>query len=441
MSIYKFNVDWISAQEKIINSSASIEAATKQRSYYDKLGAYLWELSPYPFLIEKQEYQQLQQAGKSLLAIQSKIMQHLTSTMSKAEILTMFNVPSAIADSIDWHELQQGEFTFGRFDIVASEQGYKFIEINIHASVGCVDLFDSYQIFEQSLGLPSIEGNYSPCLDLISMFSKAIKRKNYQRIVMLEGSEHSKAGYIHISYYQPYIESISEGLPVYACTELDYPQEWLTPEEGEKTLIMRAFTYSDLIDRADFIQQLYGSGATILSNFEAEIRMNKKWFTLFWSEEYRHLLTESEINTIQQYTAKTIALKTNNITSLITDKDKYIFKVNHGYGGEDVFFGNSYSPSDLKQRLSEHQLSQWSCQEVIESPSLIMSHDLTSKPEPHTIVLGLYVNAEHCAGMMMRLSKTSQVVNVSSGAAILAWIIPVNDNEKIKMMNCLDKIN
>ena len=440
MSLYQYNLDWISAQESMINSPASQKSTADISNYYQQLNAHLWKLAPYPFVIDKSEYQELQQAGKCLMTIQSKILKHLCATKTKSEILAMFDVPADIANCINWQELQLNEFTFGRFDIVATANGYKFIEFNIHASVGCVDLFDSYQYVKQAFSFPQLPENVSPCHLLMQMFAKAIQRKKYRRIVMIEGSEHSKAGYIHISFYRPYMESVSQGIPIYECTELDYQQEWLTAEEGEHTLVMRAFTYSDLSDRADFIQQLYASGATIISDFEAEIRMNKKWFTLFWQSEYQQLLSAEEINVIEKFTARTTQLNDNNLAKLIAEKDNYIFKINHGYGGDGVFFGKSLPTEVLSEKLSQFELTQWSCQETIDSPNLTISSDLNAKPQAHKTVLGLYTNADYCAGMMMRLSKISDIVNVSSGAAILAWLLPVDAKEKENLISCLDEV-
>ena len=106
---------------------------------------------------------------------------------------------------------------------------------------------------------------------------------------LLEGSGAVK------SLFDSVTETISE-VPVSLVTEEDYPEEYLDSNEGKKTLIYRLALYDDL-NCYSLFSKIFASGATVINTFETEIRSNKKWFALFYDQQYHSILGEAERET------------------------------------------------------------------------------------------------------------------------------------------------
>ncbi len=438
MNFFDFNNDWIITLEKNKRKIHQAKVNDKIATYENNLGAYRYHVAPYFFLFDEKHFNELSCAIEHIMEAQRKIVKRICKIKKHEEILEYFNLPTDMKDLIDWQELQDGQYTFGRFDVLPHKYGYKFCEFNVHAAVGGIDMFDCYSIFRSKLQLPNIVERYSPFIDMASVVGKILKNGSYKRIVLLDWSTHSKAGYPHISYMKSYIEEICNDIPIIYCTEESYDASWLDPDEGKKTLVLRAFTYGDTNDRGLFIKKLKKSQATLFSDFESEIKMNKKWFAIFWEKEYQSILNDDERNTIKKYIPYTTVLDCHNFERIMNKKDKYIFKITNSYGGDNVFLGKDYSKKEILKKLTEKKLSNWVCQKVVDLPDLVASHDESGDPELHKVVLGIYVSSNQSNGVFLSMRKNIDFGKPISGSARMGWALVVNQDQKNQLISTLN---
>lgn len=433
MSFAKFNKPWINSFISKTKEFENQNHIQYMNNFLKKYGAN-HSTFPMPLVMEKSAYEALCQASQLLIQAQTKILKFLLSTHDQDHILEMFDLPKEANLFIDWDELKAGNKIIARPDIIPSNQGYKFCELNIESSLGGIKFFDCFSSYFSAIG-GDISTYLSPRKTIGNYLHKLVLDHKFERVFifclnqyLLEGSGTVK------SLFDSVKEAISE-VPVSIVTEEDYPEEFLNINHGKKTLIYRLALYDDLNCHSLF-SKIFASGATIINTFETEIRSNKKWFALFHDNQYQSILTEAERQTILKYTPFTISIHQDNIEYLIENKNNFVFKANRSYGGEAVFVGSDHNADFLRSTLKN--MKGGTAQEYIKCEAIYLPDGEKHELRQNKIVLGLFQILDQFTGLLIRGSIKNSVVNTKHGAKV-SWAFPISLQEREALMLTINK--
>lgn len=366
---------------------------------------------PYYFRIDPAVHAALTRATRVLVEAQEKLLRHLCATRTSDELQQMFNVPAAMAAQLDWPALASSGLRMLRADIIPTDSGYCFCELNHFSGVGGTECYYSAQAFAELLGR-SVSG-VSPIRQQAYLYLTECRRGGFTRFVILDSTEHRTAGYGEKWLLQRYLRLMAPDLEICYHDEKTYPAEWLAPEEAERTLIHRLVTFADTTDGGAFLVALRDSGATFSSFFEAELKMHRRWLSLLCKAEHQQLLTEEELDVVQRYVPHTFDLDRDNLDAVLADKDQLVLKRSYSYGGAGVVMGDQYGRDELRRLLSA-DISGWNCQRRVQASSLeLPGHDGTTVP--FYFVLGMYLYGDGASGLLVRGGPHSPIVNVGRG--------------------------
>jgi hypothetical protein len=282
-------------------------------------------------------------------------------------------------------------------------------------------------MYFHTLGYPDTGRPPGPLNLLATHYAQLVRKRGHVRVVILDSVEHGRHGYPRQLLLQRYLRAAIPGLAVELCDEQSYPQRWLTPAEGARTLVHRMFTHEEVTDDFAFLEQLWQSGASI-AGFESDLRMSKRFLVLMCDPAYRHLLDREELAAIDRYVPHSHALTEDNLAEAIAGRDELVFKWDDSasYGGSGVLIGAEHEAGELERRLREHGVERWICQRAVVAEELPLRAADDAEPLPYRVVLGLYWYGGATSGMMLRGSRSSRVVNASSATGRIGWAYPVS---------------
>ncbi|HJQ00747.1 MAG TPA: hypothetical protein VJ851_04035 [Jatrophihabitans sp.] len=373
---------------------------------------------PYICRVDAPTYRELVNATDELVTAQQKVMQAVCTSLPADELVRLFGVPPGLAAVVDWAELAASRFRLLRADIIPTESGYYFCEINHFSAVGGGEAYHSAKVFAELLGRP-VSG-VSPFRELAYHYIEECRRSGLERVVVLDSAEHRKLGFGEHRLLQEYLKLMAPDLEVGYWDDENYPREWLAEDEASRTLVHRLITLDETPDGGAFLSLLRERGCTVSCMFEAELKMHRKWFSLLCDPVYHHLLNPTEVAVIQRYVPHTFELDHGNLRSTLADKNDYVFKTSYSYGGKGILMGAEHSREDLEQRLRLPGIEAWTCQRVVPTASLELPPSATGERARHHVVLGMFGYGENYNGLFVRGAGGSQVVNVSQGGGV-SW--------------------
>jgi hypothetical protein len=371
---------------------------------------------PYYFRVDRATHDALAHATRVLVGAQERLLRHLCATRAPDELTRMFDVPAAMAAHLDWSELASSRPRMLRADIVPTDSGYYFCELNHFNGVGGLESYYSAYAFAELLGR-SVSG-VSPIRQLAHLYLTECRRGGFTRFVILDSTDHRAAGYGEKWLLRRYLHLMAPDLEIHYHDEKTYPTEWLAPEEARRTLVHRLITFDDTTDDGGFLVAVRDSGATFSSFFEAELKMHRRWLSLLCDPEHQSLLTEEERDVVQRYVPHTFEIDADNIDAVLAGKDELVLKRSYSYGGEGVVMGDRCRPDELRDLLGPDG-SGWSCQRRVRASSLeLPGPDGTAAP--FYFVLGMYLFGDGASGLLVRGGPHSPVVNVGRGGGV-SW--------------------
>ena len=418
-----FNKPWI--DHILLNKDLSIvqEAIQETYNFMKKCHSSL-PILPIPLIIEKDCYQDICSASKLLIEAQTKIIKFLLSAHTQDEILEMFNLPHSIKSYIDWDALNKVNKIIGRFDIVPSDKGYKFCEINADTTSGGIKIYDCFKDY----GNLFIKGhdNMSPRYNIAKYIREMIAEHKFDKVIIFTIKKYLFGGSGTVQSLFDYIAANIPEVPVMLFDEESYPINLLNSSENKKTLIYRIAAYKD-IHFHPLLTKIFDSGATIINKFETEIRWNKNWFSIFYDPKYQDLLTDNERAAILKFVPPSFQLTSENIESFLQNKNQYVFKLNRSYGGAGVYIGADNKTEFLREVLTN--VTEWTVQEIIECQELLLPEDESFEMKPHKVVLGLFHISDKYSGILVRANIKMRVINMNSGTKI-GWAFPCSKEER-----------
>jgi hypothetical protein len=390
-------------------------AARGANQLLDDLGLTFRSL-PYYFRIDAPTHAALSQATRLLVSAQNKLVRHLAVTRSGQDLAAMFEVPAGMAAHIDWAELATSGMCMLRADIIPTDSGYYFCELNHFSGVGAGEGYHSAHAFAELLGCPV--AGISPFRQLAHLYMTECRRAGLTRVVVLDTTQHRTQGFGEHLMMQRYLRLMAPDIETCYHDERTYPADWLAPDEAKQTLIHRIITYDDTCDNGAFITMVRDSGATFSCMFEAELKMHRKWFSLLCDPHYQHLLDEHEQAAIKRYVPHTFDVHPGNIDAVVADKDRLVFKRSYTYGGKGVLIGDEHSPDQLRTLLTK-DASAWIAQRRVYTSSLDMPA-ADGQMAPFFFALGMFMYGNNTSGPLVRAAARSSVVNVSQGGGV-SW--------------------
>jgi hypothetical protein len=438
MNFADFNENWISRLSACRDTLRERNANGKVRAYLDSYDAHAFHILPIPVVFPREDYEALVDAGRMLLSAQTKIIRHLYDAMGREGVLRLFRVSAEMVPLIDWDELIRGDRIVSRFDIVPADDGYYFCEINTDSSVAGAEIFDCLQVYADALDWSLADGFLSPHADKAQLVSRLVAEKGLERVLIFGLHMYENMGLPSFELEKAYFQAAMPDITVDIVDEFTYPEALLDPERGAKTLVYRVGVFEDMTCR-DLFGRIVASGATIVNTFESAIRMDKAWFSLFHDARYQAVLDTREVAAIRRYIPHTFQLSGADLDAVLTAKDEYVFKLNHSYGGAGVLLGPEHTVAALRTQLLERDIDNWTVQRLIPFRGIDMPYDEDFDPVTQNVVLAFYLIDGKARGMMIRASRTSRVVNVSQGTAKLVWAIPVDNDERSRLLDQLEQ--
>jgi hypothetical protein len=425
-----FNEEFVAALNERRDPAGETVAHANAAARVRGLGSKMLEECRFahPLLFNEAEFVELGRASSALLSAQLKIIRHLFATRSKESVLELFRMPRRLAAFINWDNLQHGDSTIGRMDVVPTRAGYFFCELNIFPGVGGGEACESANAYFESLGYPQVALTGCPLRELAGLYTGECRKRDLRRVVILDSTAHAQLGYPRQEFLKRYLEEANPGVAVELLDEVRYPKEWLTRSEGERTLVHRMFTYEEVTDDYAFFEKLWESGAVLTNGFEAELRMSKRLLAMLCEPGYQALLSDDEVAAIRKYLPHTFSLTEENLAFALRNKGELVFKWDAGssYGGSGVLMGGDWPTEVLERKLREAGVDGWICQRVVEAEMVALRSIDNTTPVEYRLVLGLYSYGGKPNGFLVRGSPTSKVVNVSNGGK-LGWAFVVSE--------------
>ncbi|PSJ29356.1 hypothetical protein B7P34_07605 [Streptosporangium nondiastaticum] len=375
---------------------------------------------PCHFRIAAAEHAALERATRLLADAQDKVLAHLCATLTADELAAMFEVRPEMAAHVDWPSLPSSRLRMLRADIIPTDTGYWFCELNHFSGVGGGEAYHAAHLHAEVLGRP-VTG-ISPFRQLALQYVTECRRAGLTRVVVLDTPGHRAQGYGQHLLLQQYIRHMAPGIELAYHDELTYPAEWLETGEARRTLVHRLVTFDDTTDNGAFLARLRACGATLSCMFEAELKMHRRWFALLCDQAHHHLLTAEERAAIEQYVPHTAVVGPADIDTVIADKDRLVFKRSYLYGGKGVLAGDQHTADELRDLLTRDDATWYAQRRVHASTIDLPSPDGT--PVPYHLVLGMYLYGDRTSGVVVRGAADSPVVNGSRSAG-MTWAFVV----------------
>jgi hypothetical protein len=437
MNFATYNRPWLdemrAQKERIVQSGA----LDRLKSRLLEQHAHKDPLLPVPLICDRAAFDALANAGLLVMSAQTKILRSLLQQQSRSEMLRRFHIPETMEDVVDWDELVAGDHTICRFDVVPSDDGYYFCELNPDSSVGGPEIADFVQVFCDAVGWPLADDMASPQHASVGLMRRVAAARGLKRVVLCDWSVNRGNGHLGFDLLRQHLVRALPELEVHLLYEDQYPAAWLAPAEGARTLVHRGFMYQDMTDGGAFVRRLRESGATVINTFETEIRMNKGWLAMFCDPQYHALLTPAEIEAITTYVPSTVAITPDSLEDLLGRKAELVFKLGVGYGGDGVWIGAEHAADHLRELIQAKGLARWIAQKLITFGGVALPVDARFELIPHNVVLGLYLIDGKASGLLLRASSSSKVVNVQSGAGAYGWAIPMTPAEQARHLATL----
>jgi hypothetical protein len=425
-----FNEEFIAALNERRDPAGETVAHAKAAALMRGLGSPKYEKNQFahPLLFSEAEFVELGRASNALLSAQLKIIRHLFATRSRESVFDLLRMPRRLAAFINWDNLQRGDATIGRMDIVPTRDGYFFCEFNIFPAVGGGEAYAGANTYFESLGYPQVGLTGCPLRDLAGHYAAECRKRDLRRVVILDSTAHSQLGYPRQELLKRHLEEAIPGLAVELLDEVRYPKEWLKRGEGEKTLVHRMFTYEEVTDDFAFFEKLWESGAVLTNGLEPELRMSKRFLAMLWEPGYQALFSDDEVAAIRKYLPHAFSLTEENIASALKNKDELVFKWDAGasYGGSGVLMGADWPVETLEQKLRESGVDHWICQRHVEAETVALRAANDTEAVDYKLVLGMFSYGGKPNGFLVRGSRTSKVVNITSGGK-LGWAFVVSE--------------
>lgn len=390
-------------------------AARGADQFLDDLGI-AWRSLPYYFRIDRDTHAGLIRATRLLVDAQEKLVRHVCATRTPDELQAMFAVPPAMAAAMDWATAGSRGLRMLRADIIPTDTGYHFCEVNHLPGVGAAEATHSALAFAELLGR-SVAG-VSAIRQQARLYAAECRRGGFSRLVILDTTKHHAAGFGEKWLLQRYLRLMAPQLEVSYHDELSYPAEWLAPEQARRTLIHRLVTFEDTADEGAFLIAVRDSGATFSGLYESELKMHRRWFSLLCDAEYQKLLDDEELAVIERYVPHTFTLHENNLAAAVAGKDRLVFKRSYSYGGTGILIGDQHSAEELRDLLGAEP-SAWDCQRRVYTSSLELPGP-DGELAPFYFVLGVYLYGDGASGLLVRGAAHSKTVNVSQGGGV-SW--------------------
>ncbi len=375
---------------------------------------------PCHFRIAAAEHAALERATRLLADAQDKVLAHLCATLTADELVAMFEVRPEMAAHVDWPALPSSGLRMLRADIIPTDTGYWFCELNHFSGVGGGEAYHAAHLHAEVLGRP-VTG-ISPFRQLALQYVAECRRAGLTRIVVLDTPGHRAQGYGQHLLLQQYVRLLAADIELAYHDELTYPAQWLEPAEAGRTLVHRLVTFDDTTDNGAFLARLRACGATLSCMFEAELKMHRRWFALLCDPAHHHLLTAEELAAVEQYVPHTAVVGPGDIDAMVADKDRLVFKRSYLYGGKGVLAGDQHTADELRDLLTRDDATWYAQRRVHASTVGLPGPD--GSPVPYHLVLGMYLYGDRTSGLVVRGAADSPVVNGSRSAG-MTWAFVV----------------
>lgn len=405
---------------------------------------HIMRMLPLHFLFDRRDAAALAEAAFALMDLQTRLMRGWIDRLGRDGFLDMFGVPDPMRRLVNWDALLDTRHLVSRMDILPGRDGYSFCEFNTDTCVAAAEIFDFCDLYFQDLGfdLRGAFGAVAPLADLAAMIARRAAEQRAARIVILDWSVDGGSpgkGYLSFDRMKGYLERQAPGIPVHIENEKSFDTAWLTAAEAPRTLVYRAFVMQEMDDGGAFLDRLIAAGCTVFATHEAEIRMDKGWFALFHDPDVQKELSDAERALVATYIPWSRTLTPDTLDDVIRDKDAFFFKERRSYGGTGILVGAQTTAEDLRSVLGGEACRDWIAQRVMPLETIHFPNDGRLEPQPHEVVLGLYIYGDRANGMLVRGSTHSKVVNVTVGNAKLAWGLCVDDAQRSTLLSHLTR--
>lgn len=411
MTFAAHNIEFLAEQ----HGSPHHEAAARGADLVlDGLGV-TYRMLPYAFRVDARELADLERATVLLADAQDTVLRRLVGQHSPDELTAMFGVPAAMAAQLDWPTVAERGMRALRADIIPTDTGYAFCEVNHFCAVGAGDAFYSAFAYTDLLGRTM--SGVSPMRQQAVQYAAAMRDTGWTRFVILDSTKHQGQGFGEHLMLQRYLGWLLPEAEIFYCDETTFPPQWLEPGEASRTLVHRLTVFEDTDDEGAFLVRLRDSGVTFSCMFEAELRMHRRWFSLLCDPEWQRLLRDEEVEAIRRYVPHTFDLTPQQLDAVVADKDGLVFKRSWSYGGKDVLVGAEQDAGYLRKLLAADPAG-WNCQQRVHAQTLDLI-GLGGEVNRHHFVLGMFLYGDGPSGLLVR-GAGSAVVNVSRGGGV-SW--------------------
>ncbi|MDN3379155.1 MULTISPECIES: hypothetical protein [unclassified Pseudoalteromonas] len=425
MTIADFNKDWVEYLVKNIKSIKLNGILSRMIKYMRDEATHIVQMAPIPLLIDEREFFDLQKKGNLLKSAVMKMYCKERSELDHETFLKEYAVPAELEFLVDWESLSRGFEDASRFDIIQDTNGqFFFIEFNVGSTVGGYQSYPPLKSFMDEFDFP-YRPAHSPAWMLMQRLANVCRTQGINKVVFFGDSLFESAGYLSKGVYREVLESVLPGIEIVFVTETNIREHF---SKGQPIAMFNWMPLEYMDKHIDIFKEAKRCSVQIVSGIEANVLSNKKWVAKLHDEQNFPFLTAQEIEAVQVSIPYSFILTQDNKSQVIAQKDKYIFKVTNSMGGDQIYVGKDKSVAFLDECLD--LTSEWIVQELKETVEIEIPVVGVRGLHKHKFVLGLFNHGEISCGLDIRLSQSSSIVNVTTGA-ISSVAFPTSEQDKL----------
>lgn len=446
---YLMSAETLDSSEK--DRMKTWEYLDSSTSKYDGITVYSSFL---PKLFDQTTYNCFKHISETIYSVLSKVIQAYIEDSSYRQI---FGYDSRSEELILLPTGYEEPIPMMRVDVFFDEDTLetKFCEFNSDGSSGMnenreitigVEKTDAFDRFAEKHEIEDcitslFDGWVEEFLRIYETFDNRVERPT---IAIVDFLEHAVVEEFKV--YGAIFQRMGYEFAVYDMRELRFKDGALYGEkayfgkDGMKIdAVWRRCISTDVVENWDasqpLIEAVRNKAVALIGGFAGHIIHDKRIFYILDHPETKKLLTDSEIEFLEETIPHTALLNKDNVDldQIKRDREKWVIKPSDSYGSQGVYVGLDYDDAEWSKLVDEHSVSgndhPYLVQEFCApypSPAIPLygkKDDYTDPPKVYKNLSGLFVYAGNFAGVFSRQGPKNIILGRKGGVtAPSMWV-------------------
>lgn len=333
-----------------------------------------------------------------------------------------------------------------RLDAFMTADSFKFVEFNAESPAGPAYVNELAKIYRELELFRRFEKKYpirfvSPLEHLVAGLLRTYHEEfdgREERPTFCVVDLPDVPTYNEFLLFKEYMNRFGYECVVSDPRALECHNGWIYADGKKIDILYRRFLLNEFLEvRADckaYLDGYIAQKTCYLNSFRAKLVHKKAVFAFLTDERYNHILSQRELDAIEQHIPWTRRIKdqktrfrglTIDLLEFIRANRRYfVIKPNDEYGGKGVVLGFAASQSEWESGIDQGLRDGFVVQEVVDihKEPFFMQVDGTWRDVPIVVDLDPYLNGPLMGGCLTRISA-SNLANVTAGGGTIPLFI------------------